>query len=66
MASFGSERAGAGGSGSHAHEMCVQLAFAMLGVLVQFVRRSRIVCVCVRAHGVHSCTVARYWRGTGE
>eukprot|EP00969_Alexandrium_andersonii_P044481 1952516-Alexandrium_andersonii.AAC.1 len=38
-------------------KMRVQLAFAMLGVLVQVVRRSRIA--RVRAHGVHSRTVAR-------
>eukprot|EP00975_Prorocentrum_lima_P059866 12553479-Prorocentrum_lima.AAC.1 len=37
--------------------MHVQLVFPVLGVLVQCVRRSRIA--CVRAHGVHSCAVAR-------
>eukprot|EP00969_Alexandrium_andersonii_P232167 10251780-Alexandrium_andersonii.AAC.1 len=41
----------------HARKMRVQLAFAMLGVLAQFVRRSRIA--RVRARGVRSCTVAR-------
>eukprot|EP00969_Alexandrium_andersonii_P220773 9750628-Alexandrium_andersonii.AAC.1 len=37
--------------------MRAQLAFAMLDMLVQFVRRSRIA--RGRADGVHSCTVAR-------
>eukprot|EP00969_Alexandrium_andersonii_P143312 6335337-Alexandrium_andersonii.AAC.1 len=37
--------------------MRVQLAFPVLGVFVQFVRRGRIA--RARAHGVHSCTVAR-------
>eukprot|EP00969_Alexandrium_andersonii_P283615 12538475-Alexandrium_andersonii.AAC.1 len=37
--------------------MRVQLAFAMLGVLVQFVRRSRIV--RIRAHGFKSCAIER-------
>eukprot|EP00969_Alexandrium_andersonii_P137742 6091474-Alexandrium_andersonii.AAC.1 len=42
---------------SYAHKMRARLAFAMLGMLAQFVCRSRIA----RGHGhcVHSCTVAR-------
>eukprot|EP00969_Alexandrium_andersonii_P355911 15445456-Alexandrium_andersonii.AAC.1 len=42
---------------SHAHKTRAQLAFAMLGVLAQFVRRSRIA--RGHCHCVHACAVAR-------